>query len=447
MNEKLLGALFLTVLLVPGPRERALAADNLKDLLKVVTDSSAPVGDRETALANAQGIAGANKPKAGPLKDALPTLLKDLEAKKFDPHYDRLIGLAFTAMEPFTPFPDLEPIVRPYLDVKTPTKHRMCALRAIQKHGAAGVGRELMAMLDEPSQRKDPEREAFEDQLLLAAMALPGKEAVRVLECIVKKSNQRAVVMASIRAFGELVVRKPVAELDETFATKVLVEQASVTNPDAEIACEAALALVPWGSWAGMAEVAKRAHADKKGGTRLTYATMCQAAHKPGGFNDVPPGADKFGTVPAAKRKEAFAAANAWWESVKATKPDETIFQALKDAGINVPSDTSPSSKAAISALIDGLAVPTRTLRYACLDLLVKRTANIDMARDFKMCVTDVAKNVKVTQEEPPEGYPEGSAHATKLYELQKERAKAWHDWWDKSAGHAVLVDGVWKVS
>src|SRR5205823_1181410 len=103
----------------------------------------------------------------------------------------------------------------------------------------------------------------------------------------------------------------------------------------------------------------------------------------------------------------------------KDSRPDSGIFDELAAASVSVPKDTSPSNKAAVSALIDGLAVPNRELRYECLDMLVKRTGKIDLARGFKRYQETQGK-FTLAFEEPREGFPEGDSRREQLYQLQK---------------------------
>jgi hypothetical protein len=250
--------------------------------------------------------------------------------------------------------------------------------------------------------------------------------------------------MAGVKAMTDIVVRRPASECDEALAKTILLPVASATNPDPDLACDAAVALSHWGSFDGIGEVMKRISTDRRGGSRLCYKTVCLAAHKlPGGFAGLPP--EKFNQATEAERSAAMTELQVWWDKAKGGKPETSIFDELKAAGVTIPKDVSPSNKETISALIAGLEVPNRLLRYACLDLLVKRTGKIDLAKDFKKCTMGGGAQARVgfSEEEPAQGYPEGSPKATALYDQQKERAKKWKTWWDNA--HATYSNGVWK--
>ena len=449
MRSRTLGAVVGIAVgcLALAPRlTHAAGNDDLIKMVRTVEDAAANLHDREQAISQATTYAQLNPGNSDPLKQGIERILKELEKKKSDASFGALVELTFHSMDPYEPFPNVGPIARGYLAKEADPKMRMAALTAIAKHGASGLSKDMIAIFDEPTQIKDRTRENLEECALKATLALPGGEAEKILEAILKNSKSREVQLRAYEAMGELVDRKPPNELDESLAKTMLMTYAVATNPDEEVGCKAALALTHWGTWDGVAEVMKRCNAAKRGPSRECYKTICTAAHKlPGGFAGVTPAG--YITVPPAQRSEAVGEMLAWWDKVKGGKPDATLFDALTAAGVKpVPKDTSVGNKEAIAFLIAGLEVPNRTLRNDCLDLLVKRTGKADLAKDWRLWIKKSASS-SMTQEEPPGGYPENDPKANDLYELQKQRAKKWKAWWDQNSSRATLVGGVWKVS
>jgi hypothetical protein len=421
----------------------ARADTDVKTLLATAQDSSADANERANALVQLRNFAlnKNNDSRSDPIKKALEPILAELASKRADEKYERLIQIAFKALDPFRPFPDMGSIVRPYLAKDASREVRLAALLAIGQHGAQGILKEMLAIFDEETKKRDRERESFENRVIEATVGLPGADAGKVLEAALQHTKSKGIRLIAIRWLGEMVSHRPASELNSSVTTPMLLELSKATNPDQEVACAAALSLLRWGSYDGIAEVMQRV--DKRGGTTLVYSTICEAARKTKGFLDVSP--LQYQQVPQAKRDEVVKAMNAWWEKAKGSRPEAALLEALAAAGVSVPKDTS--SRDVVSALIDGLSLDSRTLRYASLDMLVRKTGRADMAADFKMYKqASAGDQIVVTMPEPDDGFPEGDKRAVELFQQQKEKAKAWRAWWDKNGPQATLVNGVWTA-
>jgi hypothetical protein len=434
------GVLAIALVVVAGGAARA--EDQLNDLIKVYADEQQKVEDREAALVKATNLSRAlsSKPeRIGAFKESLKPLFAALAPKRGEPSFEKLVLAAFGGLDVFIPFPDLGGIVRPFLHAEAPNEVRRAALRAIELHGAQGVGKELVAILQEKA-KKDKLRELLERAVVACTILVPTDEAQKTLTAALG-SQFKNVKRAACAALGDLNQLRPSKEVREKDARAALLPLASADYPEADVSAAACLALARFNSFDGVAEEMKRLEAPK-GDTRLAYKTICEAAHLPDGFLNLPP--ERFYEAPESKKKEVLAEVKLWWSKFKGREPDAALFDALKLAGVAAPRDTGAGSKEAIDALIAGLDVEPRSLRYAALDVLVKRTGRTDLAEKFKVLKSSLGKGTMDMQEwEPAEGFPD-KERKEKLRAQQKQQAEAWKRWWQSVSSRAVLVDGVW---
>jgi hypothetical protein len=428
---------------VCGAARTASAEEQLNDLIKIYSDEQQKADDREAALVKATNLSRAlsSKPeRIGAFKESLKPLMSGLAAKRGDPAFEKLILAGLSGLDVFMPFPELGGIVRPFLNAEAPNEVRRNALRAIELHGAQGVGKELVAILQEKA-KKDRVRELLERAVVSCTILVPTDEAQKTLMTAIQTSQFKNVKRAACAGLGDLNHLRPAKEVRIQDARTALVAAASAENPEPEVAAAAVLALLRFNSFDGVAEEMKRLEAPK-GDTRLAYKTICEAAHLPGGFLNLPP--ERYYEAPESKKKEVLAEVKLWWSKFKTRDPDAALFEALKQAGVDVPRDTGAGSKDAIAALIGGLDVDSRSLRYSSLDLLVKRTGRTDLAAAFKVLKSSLGKGQMDMQEwEPAEGFSDHD-RKDRLRAQQKQQAEAWKRWWQSVSGRAVLVDGVW---
>jgi hypothetical protein len=421
----------------------ARAEEGLNDFIKVFADEQQKPADREQALIKATNLARAlcSKPeRVAAFKEALKPLMTSVAAKRADASYEKLVLAGFGGLDVFIPFPGAGDLIRPFLHAEAPNEVRRAALRAIELHGASGVGKELVAVLQEKA-KKERLRELLERAVVSCTIMVPTEEAEKVLIAALQVSQFKNVKRAACAGLGDLNQLRPAKEVRPQEARAALLEAASATNPDADVAAAAVLALTRFNSFEGVAEEMKRLEA-AKGDTRLAYKTICEAAHQPDGFLSLPP--DRFYEANESKKKEVLAEVKLWWSKFKTRDPDAALFEALKAANVTVPNNTAATSKEALAALVEGLDVEPRTLRYAALDLLVKRTGRTDLAADFKVLKTQFSGAQMGMQEwEPAEGFPDKDRR-DKLRAQQKTQADVWRKWWQSVSARAVSVDGVW---
>lgn len=440
-----LGFAAIVLLALVGATSEARAEDGLNDLIKVFADEQQTPAEREQALTKATNLsrALASKPeRIAPFKEALRPLLASLSGKRSDASFEKLILAGFSGLDVFPPFPELGGVVKPYLHAEAARDIRVAALRAIELHGATGVGRELVSLLHEKA-KKERLRELLERSVVSCTILVPTDEAEKVLVTALQSSQFKNVKRAACAALGDLNQLRAARELHPKETRAALVAASSAENPEPEVAAAAALALVRFNSFEGIAEAMKRLEAPK-GDTRLAYKTICEAAHQADGFLNLPP--ERYYEANESRRKDVLAEVKLWWSKFKTRDPDAAFFEALKAAGVAVPRDTAAGSKEAISALIEGLEVESRTLRYGALDLLVRRTGRTDLGADFKVLKTQFGGGqMNLSEWEPAEGFQD-KERKEKLRAQQKAQADIWRKWWQSVSARAVLVDGVWST-
>ncbi|MEZ0228428.1 MAG: hypothetical protein ACAI25_07360 [Planctomycetota bacterium] len=436
------GLIAVALVLVSGAAARG--EDKLNDLIKIFQDEAQQPPEREAALVKATNLSRAlvvAKPQQTmPFREALKPLMVSLAAKRADASYEKLILAGFGGIDVFLPFQDVGGFVRPYLHAECSNDMRRAALRAIELHGAQGAGKELVQVFQEPA-KKDRLRELLERAVVACTISVPTDEAQKTLTTALQTSKFKNVKRAACAGLGDLNQLRPAKEVKEKDARAALVAAASAEYPEAEVSAAACLALLRFNSFEGVAEEMKRLEAPK-GDQRLAYKTICEAAHQTDGFLNLPP--DRYYEAPESKKKDVLNEIKLWWGKFKTRDPDAALFEALKAAGVDVPNNTGAGSKEAITALIAGLTVPTRTLRYAALDLLVKRTGKTDLAETFRVLKSSLSGgSLSMKEWEPADGFPDPDRR-DRLAAQQKQQAEVWKQWWSSVSSRAVLVDGVW---
>ncbi|HZV02087.1 MAG TPA: hypothetical protein VFF73_35590, partial [Planctomycetota bacterium] len=212
------------------------------------------------------------------------------------------------------------------------------------------------------------------------------------------------------------------------------------------LACAAAEALWRFGNPEGFNKLVLRLD-DRRKATREVYSSLCGAVHASQGFNNVPP--QRWGEFDAATKAKAIEQLKAAWAKAATSSPEGQLLEALAAAGVSVPKDRSRENKEVITALIEGLALEPRDLRYGCLDLLAKRIPSrkdaIRMFKTLREVSGGGATTLMVTQEEPPSGFA-SQAMQEKLRAQQQDRVKEWRKWWADFSPKAVMVDGCWTA-
>jgi hypothetical protein len=417
---------------------------DLNTLIKTFMDESAPLPDREAAVDNVtQGMARVDPKVGAVVKKAIAELCQQLAAKKTDPTRQNLILKNFKAFDTFIPFPDLGPIIRPYILKDSPDKIKAQALVEIERHGVGGLTKELIAIIEEPvigAASANHLRQQVELQVIQCTTTTPGSDAVVILRGALTKTVFRDVRLIATRYLGALCEQRPPGDFDEKAVRQILLDNSKATVHDEEMACAAALALTHYGSYEGIAEVMKRAEASRSFGSAAVYKTLCQAAHQEKGFLEVAP--IRWAAVDTATRENVKIAIKEWWAGAKDTKPDQALFDAMKAAGIAIPKDIE--SKEGITALISALDLDDRELRYAALDHLVRKTGRADLAKTFKILQSGKGDNqIIMKMPEPPDGFPD-KVRQDRLRDQQREKMKAWQAWWEKFSPTATLKNGVW---
>src|SRR5438067_2496419 len=86
----------------------ARAEGDLDKLMATFQDESAPIAERETALARATAFAAnkQNEKRAEPMRAAVRSLIERLHAKCKDGNVARLCELAWKGLDPFAPVAD-----------------------------------------------------------------------------------------------------------------------------------------------------------------------------------------------------------------------------------------------------------------------------------------------------------------------------------------------------
>ncbi len=438
------GLAALAVVVSVGTAQTARGEEKLNDLIKIFQDEQQQPAEREAALVKATNLSRAwvvaKRQQTMPFHDALKPLLVSLAAKRADASYEKLIIAAWGGIDVFTPFPEVGSFVRPYLHAECSNDLRRAALRAIELHTAAGVGKELVAIFQETA-KKDKLRELLERAVIAATISVPTDDAQKTLTIALQSSKFKNVKRAACAGLGDLNQLRPAKEVNVKDARAALLAAASAEYPEAEVSAMACLALIRFNSFEGVAEEMKRLEAPK-GDQRLAYKTICECAHQADGFLNLSP--DRYYEAPESKKKDVLAEVKLWWSNFKGRDPDAALFEALKKAGVETPRDTGAGSKEAISALIAGLTVEPRSLRYSALDLLVKRTGKTDLAATFKVLKSSLAGGGLSMQEwEPADGFPDKDRQE-RLKAQQKQLADAWKNWWSSASSRAVLIDGVW---
>jgi hypothetical protein len=436
------------------PKEK----DSVDSLAKIFLDSSAKRETREQALDLALGLAR-NKAKprhAAELRPALITLLSDqLKAKVKDPAFERFIFLGFKCMGVYDPTDtEIAKLAHPYLAQDCPDQIKFEAVHGLETFGTAGNLKELLALLDSWLKPAGtplpgwPQAEHADDlPRLLAEVAkcdqTPTAEALTLLGALVKQTVFPGARHEACEALGEFVTHRPVKEVRREDFAAALLDVCSIDERDQKLAIYAAEALWRFGNPEGFNKLVPRLD-DKRKSTREVYTSVCGAVHVPKGFNNVPPG--RFAQSDPATRNLAIAQLKQAWLTASTKSPDDVLLDGLAAAGVNVPKDRSKENKEVITALIEGLALDARDLRYGSLDLLARRTPRKDAVRLFKTLreVSGPATaTLTVTQEEPAGGF-QSPAMTAKLRAEQVERVKEWRSWWQTFSVNATLVDGVW---
>lgn len=418
---------------------------DVKVAIKTFLDDKAKPAERELAVRQACSPTRVKlePKKQEPVKKALAELLAQLEKNRKDEAYWPLIVTAFHSTNVFAPFPELGSTLKPYLGPETPVPIRTAALNEIEHQGASGVTKEIIAILQEPivgSVMKNQGRDQLERACMRCTFNMPGTDALAILKFGISNSKFRGVRLVCSHILAEMCIERGPKDFDGSAVKAILLENARETNTDEEVACASALGLTHYGSYEGIGELLKRAEKDHRGGSREVYKTLCAASHQPRGFLEVAP--ERWYDLDTATRDNVKAAIKEWWAGAKDQKPDQSLFDALKAAGIQVPANLD--TKEAIFALISGLELENREVRYAALDQLVRRTGRTEAAKKFKWLFTGAAVNgIQIQQPEPPEGWPD-KLRQDQLLAQQKERAKEWRSWWEKASTVAVLKDGVW---
>ena len=435
----------LAVVATATPLGHARAGDAENKLVAKILDHGLKLPEREAALAAATLLArNKARPKtAEVLRPILAPLLRDLHPRRADPAYGHFLELAFEALTAFEADRELAALTRPYLK-DTPDDVRASAVAALDVHGAAGMAAELVAIFEEPAKTRDKPREQVLRGILRAMPATPGPETQKVLLAAAKQTTFKGVRLVAIRALGETAASRVPGEIDVAAVRVALAEVARVAEPDQECACAAALALVRHDSYAGVSELVRRLD-DKRKCTREVYGALCEAFHHPGGFKGV--SVERFYDSDAPSKAAAVASIKEHFSEVADKTPDDALFVALGGHGIAVPTDTR--AKEAIAALVEALDLEQRDVRYAALDLLAKRTARVELAREFKILKLNSGSDgmtLTISTPEPPEGFTDPKQQEV-LRRQQRERVVAWRKWWEKAGPRATLVNGVWTAS
>jgi hypothetical protein len=445
--------------------------DSVESLTKIFLDTGAKREAREQALETALGLAR-NKQKpthAQKFKPALISLLSgDLKSHLADKTYERFLALALDGMTVYdAPDPDISGLAGPFLAASAPDHVKVGAVQALQKFGTAGHIKALLAIADSYKQQEvvDPKGEPsappppgggvngnkHREPLLrfMAQVAIsdytPTSEALTLLAEIIKQTQFPDARRDACHCVGEFATHRPPNEIHGAEIAKALLE-ACGEDEDHRLACAAAEALWRFGNPEGFNKLATRLD-DRRKATREVYGAFCGAVHASQGFNNVPP--SRWGEADPATKAKAIEQLKAAWAKAATSSPEGQLLEAIAAAGVSVPKDRSRENKEVITALIEGLALEPRDLRYGCLDLLAKRIpSRKDAIRLFKTLREEsgnASTHLTVTQEEPAGGF-QSQVMSEKLRAQQADRVKEWRKWWADFSPKAVMVDGCWTA-
>lgn len=444
--------------------------DTIQPLTKVFLDSGAKREDREDALDRALALArNKKKPAHAQLfRPALTSLLSDLKSKKADPAFAHFIELALKGISVYDPpDADIAALARPYLAADCPDTIKTEAVRALGPYGTAGMTKELLAIVEDfakpvaavegtggnaapppaPGAGAGGHREPLLRLICVVATCdeTPTVDALQLLQGVVKQTVFPGARREACRELGDFAARRNSSEVRAPDMAKALLGACGVDEPDQNLACAAAEALWRFGNPDGFNQLAKRLD-DKRKCTKEIYSSLCGAVHAVNGFNNVPPA--RFTEFDPVTRTGAAAALKDAWAKASTQSPDDALFEALAANGVNVPKNRDIANKETIDALIDGLELEPKDLRYGCLDRLAHRTtrrAEVRLFKTLKEVSGPSNAQLTITQEEPPTGFT-SPVQTEKLRAQQKERVKEWRSWWKSFSQKATLQAGVWTA-
>jgi hypothetical protein len=408
-----------------------------EELVAIATDPKQDLYTRATSLKKARSLVYkiTKTPRTGPLREAIGPLVQSLGSKADHKEYARLNATSLQSLKPFTPFPDIATLVLPFLAEGVPLRVRIEALVVIRDHGAQGLEKTLVTMLNEDQPRRVKER--FTLTIVGAAKSLPPSESSAVIAKALNETKFRTVKLAAARALGD--VRTSAGK-------KALLGTADASNRDEYVSSAAALSLLQFGSLEGIGQLVKRL-VQRKGRSQTLYKAICRGAHKEdSGFLDVPH--SRYYQVPREERVRVVEAVAAWWKEHEQHSVEDLMFSELraklKAQGVTVP--TSRGAKETVDALIAGLGVLPLSLRYAALALLVELTGRDDLASDFRSILITLGKhNVKMREWEPTYGF-EDPSRRNQLLKEQKQKAEKWRAWWESAKDQATWDGKKWAT-
>ncbi|HZU95634.1 MAG TPA: hypothetical protein VFF73_02920 [Planctomycetota bacterium] len=424
------------------------------------SNSNNGAAERSTAVRACAGLAGhdEDKGKKAALRDQLKGALDETLRKEFpaklkaareklakDPNdadakdtLKALEGLVAAALSSIKTawgkeeYPDLGATVRPYV-ADSSDKIWGPALAVMRDTpGARGLKDELLGAL--ASNRRD--LGTLERALIPAVRGLPADEALDVLGAIVKSRAGLDAVIACDE-IGDMVLRRPIRQVNQKKVQTILAEP--LKSGQANVSNAAALALWRHNSWDGIPTVFERI--EGKNATDDDWAVICQVGCRAGGWNGVAQNM-LMSSAPDA-RADAVKSARAWFDSVKSKAPEAALQDALAAAKIQARGGFE--SKEGISALIEGMDNADRALRYACLDVFVKKTQSFTFASKFKALLTgDPTRNKSVStfEDEPRYGFADAGKNE-KLKAQQSDSVAKVRAWWAKVGDKASFSGGV----
>lgn len=438
---RLIGVALLPVIALAGA---ARGEGDVASMVKKVLDTSVKLPERENTLTQVVILANnrAAPKRAEALRPALSALLKEFHPKRADPAVKGILLQTFAGFSCYDQDPELAPLCRPYLDKATPDVIRRGAVNALNVHGAAGMSKELVAIFAEPSDPEQTEHEGLLRAITLVVHRTPAADAIPILTAATRQTTFQGVRVGAIRELADFANTRP-ADVNPELMRSTLQPLVNDTNMD--VATVAASTIQRFNSWGGIESIVQRNGTDPMKWTRETYRAVCRAVFSGGGFDGVEP--EKFYEYDNATRAVAIASMLKRWDDVKSRSPDEVFYSILAGAGVKVPTDRNTNPEI-VAALIDGLDSESREIRYASLDMFVRKTGRTDIGQNFKTLLTKTGPKrfeVEIRQPEPPDGF-EHEDMAAKLREQQKAYAKELHGWWDRNAKKAELKNGVWVV-
>jgi len=446
-------------------------------LIKTYQDTNAAPPDREKAICAARGLCTNEKDstKKGPQRDAfksaldsalrsdLPAKLKaarakvdkdptDKDAKDALKAFESLVERSFETITfafPNQNYADLGLILKPFLSDPS-AGVRTAALTALQgTTGAKNLKDDLIAIYSEPqtTPKEKSAHQRIETLVVTAARGLPADEALEVLNAAINTKGREATdSWNACTEIADMILRRPARELNSKRAHDILLE-ATKGMSSGKLRDAASVALWRVGSWDGVPSMLERL--DGRQASEDDYTYLCRIALHDGGFNGVAP--THFMEAQPDARAEAMKNAHQWFDSVRSKTTEQVVFDALavalKSTKVNVPKSNF-DSREGVTALIEGMDVNDKSLRYAALDLFVKKTASLAFGVQFKTLMVGQLKSKTAYQLFPElelEWYKDDKAQ--QLKDQQSEKVVKVRAWWAKVQDKASFAGGVCSES